>query len=358
MGLRTHRVRRQAGIIVAAVLLPLGGAAQAPVSPEWLFYMTGSDASFESFRAHVDHIDVVGPQVFAVKGDGVVWGEVDRRVLELAGQHGVRVMPLLVNRGFDQAEAHALLNDPAARARAVRSMVEIGRRDGFWGWQFDLENVHVGDRDRLTAFYREAARALHDAGMTLSIAVVPYTGEAGASSWHHYMAANWRGAFDVPALAGAGDFISYMTYAQHNVGSPPGPVAGLPWVRANLEHILTLGVPPDRISLGIPAYSGYWAPGYDASAAGTASLRPVYREVSHQRAVELLDRFRATPRWLPDQGTSMAFWEHDGVFEYLFLEDARAFRAKLALLEEYPGLRGISVWVLGAEHSDIFATKH
>lgn len=331
------------------VLLAAARPVSAQADYERLYYMTGGDASFESFRRNVAQIDVVGPQVFQVEGDGLVWGEVDARVLELSRGHGVRVMPLIVNPGFDQAEIHVLLNDAAARARAVRAMVEIGSRDGFWGWQFDFENIHVSDRDSLTAFYREAARALHEAGMTISIAVVPFTGMTGTSRWHRYMHANWRGSFDLVALAEAGDFLSYMTYAQHNAGSPPGPVAGLPWMRANLDHILSLGVPPDRISLGIPFYSGYWAPGYDDGTGGTAGLRPVYREISHARATGLLERHGAEVQWLPEQGTSMAYWEHDGVFQYLFLEDAASYWARLELLGEYPGLRGISVWVLGAE---------
>ena len=44
----------------------------ADTRPERLFYMTGSEASFESFRRNIDEIDVVGPQVFSVKGEEAI----------------------------------------------------------------------------------------------------------------------------------------------------------------------------------------------------------------------------------------------------------------------------------------------
>jgi spore germination protein YaaH len=42
-----------------------------------------------------------------------------------------------------------------------------------------------------------------------------------------------------------------MTYAQHTGGTTPGPVAGYPWVLACLRYVLALGVPPEKISLGL-----------------------------------------------------------------------------------------------------------
>ncbi|MEJ2218690.1 MAG: glycosyl hydrolase family 18 protein [Gemmatimonadota bacterium] len=335
-------------VLAAGVTMPAALEAQKSTRAETLFYLTDSDNGFASFRDHVDAISIVGPQSFAVDSDGVVWGEVDPRVLDLAKQHHVKVMPLVVNTGFDQAQIHALLNDRQARARAVATLVELGRRHKFWGWQFDLEDIHLTDRDSLTAFYRQTAKALHAAGMKLSIAVVPWDGRVGSTRWHRYMRANWREAYDLAALARIGDFISLMTYSEHNSGTPPGPVAGLPWMRANVEYTLSLGVPPERISLGVPTYSAHWQPGYQPGASGTGGLHPTAREIPYARAMSLLSRYGVEPQWLEQQGVYYAFWDHDGAFEYIFLEEHRSFAAKLDLLRQ-EGLRGISVWVLGDE---------
>ena len=44
----------------------------------------------------------------------------------------------------------------------------------------------------------------------------------------------------------------------------------------------------------------------------------------------------------------MAYWQNDGINEFLFLVDSRSMAARVALAKQY-GLRGYSVWVLGFE---------
>lgn len=315
-----------------------------------LFYMTGSDASYQSFVAHVDQITTVAPQVFSVDSLGVVWGDIDPRVTTLARQHHVHVVPLVVNPGFDEATIHRLLNDPAARMRALRSLVDLAMSRQLDGWQFDFENVSIADRDSLTAFFRETADSLHAHGKELSIAVAPSAGGIAASSFAAYMQESWQGAYDLPALAAAGDFISLMTYAEHGSLTTPGPIAALPWVTEMLDHALALGIPPAKLSLGMPTYSGWWHTVWDAR----NGAHIVGQEIGYDRATSLLQENHATPIWLAGAGVSYAFWPVAGTYEWLFIEDHRSFARKLQLLRSHPGLRGISVWVLGAEDPGIW----
>jgi len=323
-------------------------AGQRPF--ETLFYLRNNDAAIRSFAGNAEHITIIGPQTFSVRADGELRGQVDPRILDIARAHGVRVMPLFLNPGFDQTQAHALLDDPAARRRAVRTMVDLAVEQGFWGWQFDLENIHVSFRDRLTVFYREAAEALHAAGKTISIAVVPTDRAAGTDPFSTYMQENWRDSFDVAALAEIGDFVSWMTYAQHAGGTTPGPVAGLPWMREMMDWVLAQGVPPEKISLGVPSYSDHWMPTWDEN--NGARVRG--RDISFERANRLASDAGAEWIWLPEQGVHYAFWQRNVTFDWLFLEDARSFGLKLGLLDEYAGLHGISVWVLGTEDPAIW----
>ncbi len=316
---------------------------------ETLFYLRNDDLAIRSFADNAAHISIIGPQTFSVAADGRLRGRVDDRILQIARESEVKVMPLFLNPGFDQEIAHALLDDDVARARAVRALVDLARENDFWGWQFDMENIHVSYRDRLTDFYRQAAEALHQAGRTISIAVVPTDGSEGNDDFSVYMQENWRNSFDVVALAQAGDFISWMTYAQHAGGTTPGPVASLPWMREMIEWVLARGVPPEKLSLGIPSYSDYWLPTY-----GQAGARVRGRDISHARALELAATAGAEWIWLPEQGVSYTFWRRNATFDWLFLEDARSFARKLQLLDDYPGLRGISVWVLGTEDPEIW----
>ncbi len=335
-------------LLTCSLLCLRNGSAQRLES----IWYTGGDASnvLDDFRAHASQISILSPQAYRATPEGDVLGSVDPDVLAQAKKAGVRLMPLIHNRGFNQENIHRLLSDSTARARSIESMVRLGQENEYWGWQFDYENIHVSDRDALTVYFRETATALHKAGMILSIAVVPTNGSDGESSFAKYMQDNWRNSFDMKALADAGDFISLMTYAQHGGPTAPGPIGGLPWMREMIDYALDQGVPPEKISLGIPSYSGYWRPVFTDDAVA----RVGGREVSYQFTQERLAESGAKLRWLPDQGVSYAFWQNEGVFEWLFLEDSRSLKSKMDLYYSYPGFRGISVWVLGAEDPGVW----
>ena len=234
---------------------------------EALWYSSGSEVSTRSFLAHADQISIVSPQVFAFDRSGVIHGKVDTLVIAKAREAGVKLVPLVMNPGFDQPIMHHILTVPGPRHTAVRAITALCRDHKFAGIQFDIENVNVKDKDAFTSFSREVADSLHGVGCTLSAAVVPRLSEdPGPTTYHKWIFENWRGVYDYKALADVMDFLSYMTYAQHTGNSPSGPVAGYRWTEDCLKYILSLGVPPGKISLGLVSYSDHWYPSYDTVA--------------------------------------------------------------------------------------------
>ena len=338
---------RRALLLIGAAFYAGPGGAQAT---ERLFYYVDREDSYRSLVAHIDQITVLGPQVYTVDSLGLVYGSLDRRVLELSKAHGVKVMPLIVNEGFNQAALHRLLADTAARERAIASLVELCRRHGYWGIQFDIENVNIQDRDRYTAWFTDAARALHAGGFTISAAIVHQTDDLpGPTGYHRFLADSWR-TFDIAALGKVADFLSVMSYDQHTRRTPPGPVAGIPWVRSVAEHFLRY-MPAEKLSLGIPLYGDYWSARSDPS---PDRVRTAANSVSWFWGSSLAERNGAAVRWDDVQQVPYAQLDVGGTFEWLFLENARSFGAKLALMREKK-LRGFSAWVLGPEDPGIWS---
>jgi len=336
---------------LAVVLLALcaGGtaAAGAQTRPERIFYYVDREDSYNSFLAHVRQIDVLAPSSYGVDEQGIVWGDVDPKVIETAQRNNVKVMPLLVNRPFNKDLLHQLLSSSAARGRAVASMVELARRHNYWGFQIDFENVSIEDRDALTQFYREAADAMHRAGKILSIAVVHRPDElAGVSAYHGWMMADWRGGYDLKALADAGDFITTMTYSQHTRRTPPGPSASYPWTQDVVRYFLRF-MPPEKLSLGISTGAMHWYTSQEDRI--TPELARSYADnYSYVWAQHVAERNNAKWIWDDVQKMTYTYYPVAGTFEYIFLEDARSFATKLELMKQNR-LRGFSVWVLGPE---------
>jgi spore germination protein YaaH len=342
-------IRRGLVILCATVLL--AGKASGQYGGERLFYYVDREDSYTSLVRNIDQITVLAPQVYVVDSLGIMWGSLDRRVADLAKKHNVKVMPLFTNEGFQQPGLRRLLADTVARNRAIESMVALCKAHDYWGIQFDVENINISDRDRFTQWYSDAAKALHKAGYKISVAVVHKTEDgAGPTAYGRFMQDSWRGGYDIAALARAGDFISLMTYSEHTRRTTPGPVAGLPWTREALEYFLRF-VPAEKLSLGIPTYGGRWYTRYDPS--GTDRASSTSETVNWSWGSGIAERNGATIQWDPVQQVPYASYMVGGINEWLFLEDVRAFKAKLDLAKEKK-VRGFSVWVLGPEDPRIW----
>src|SRR5689334_59055 len=298
-------------LLLASLATLCGSSAYAQTArPEALWYMVQDEPSVQSFLAHADRISVVSPQVYYMDSVGVIWGSVDARVVAKAREQHVKLIPLVMNPGFDQASFHRVLTAPDARRRGVRALAALCRDQHFDGIQFDFENISVADKDAFTSFSREVGDSLHQIGCSLSAAVVPRASDfPGPTSYHQWIFENWRGAYDYKALADAMDFLSFMTYAQHTGGTPPGPVAGYPWMESALRYILSLGVPADKISLGIPSYSDWWYPTYEVR----TGARMSGHDIGYATAMGIIARNAAQLLWDDRQKASYSFWAADGV---------------------------------------------
>jgi len=332
-------------VILMLALLTLSFKLIGQTRSENLFYMTDSPESFESFKSNASQISVVCPQVFFVSKNGVLSGAVDRRVIEIAKANNIKIMPLLVNSGFNSKLLHDIVSDAVARKRAISMMLMYAKQYQLDGWQFDLEGLNIADKEDFTTFFKETATALHRENLQLSAALVHAVENVGGTTpFHNFLFESWRAGYSFKELAEAGDFISIMSYDQHTRRTPPGPVSGVDWMERIVKYLLAEGVAPGKLSLGIPNYSVHWFPDYTEEKGGFSNGR----QVGYSTVQYLLGKYNAEPVWNKKAGCNYAIWDNDGVYEYLYIEDAQSLKPKLDILAKYK-LRGISVWVLGRE---------
>lgn len=325
-------------------------AGHTQTKSENLFYMVDTPESFGSFKANVDQISIVCPQTFFVSNEGVITGTMDKRVLDISKANDVKVMPLIMNKGFNQETLHEIVSNPTSRKRSIEMMLELAKQHKLDGWQFDLEGLHISDRDDFTLFFKETAEAFHKEGLQLSAALVHmFENVGGPSAYHLFLYENWRAGYAMKELSEIGDFISIMTYDQHTRRTPPGPVAGKEWVEKIVDYILKEGVSPNKLSLGIPNYSVHWFADYSEKNGGFTNGR----QIKYNRVQHLLEKFDATTLWNEKAGCNYAIWDNGGVNEYVYIENGKSLKTKLDILKKYK-LRGISVWVLGSEAPDFW----
>lgn len=329
------------------------GVCHAQAKPVALFYMTDSPDSIRSFLAHSAKIDLLVPTWYQVDEDGLVSGGPNPMVLSISKKENLPVMPLIAL--FNKTEFHHLATNPLAQAQMNDAMVREAKLYGYTGFQIDFENISWTDRDALTALVKQTSEVLHKAGLQLSIASIPnapgYPGKGAFAKWIY---ADWRGAYDVAALAKYVDLFCLMTYDQQTRWTAPGPVAGWNWTVENLDYALKV-VPKDKLSLGIPVYGYHWYSGepIEDKATGDEKPNPSADYINAIDATQLAEAYNGKIQWDPEDRATFFYFYRDNLREWVFYTDLRTFRERYQLVEQR-GLEGFCSWVLGSEDPAIW----
>jgi len=317
-----------------------------------LRHHTSSQSS--SLKNHYHSIGMIISQAYQVDQNGKVWGHIDPDVADFVKNHGIKLMVMVTNVGFDKERAHQFLIRTAAQQRAIQSIISACNQNHYYGVQFDFEMIPLNDKKALTRFLTTAAAELHKKGFIVSFAVAPLVSDnPQPSEFLKRSYAIWEGAYDLKALGESADFLTIMTYDQHTHGTTPGPTASFPWAEQAIKHTLKF-VSSQKISLGIASYSSYWYTGTSfGSPGGKLTLR--MREIDYSTVKSLLQKNHVKLRWDEMAKINYAAYEHHWLDEYIFVENAKSLQAKLKLVKKYH-LRGVSVFRLGIEDPKIWET--
>jgi spore germination protein YaaH len=257
---------------------------------------------------------------------------------------------------FNKKSFHLLAANAGAQKQMNDALIRECKLHGYAGFQFDLENVDYLDRDALSALVKTTADALHAAGLQLSIATVPNApGYPGSTAFGKWIYTDWRGAYDLAALAKSVDLICLMTYDQNTRWTTPGPVAGWDWTVDNMKYALQV-VPKEKLSLGIPLYGYHWYTGAPTTDKATGEEKPNLSGdyISAPDAEQLAATWHGKIEWDSDDRTSYFFFYRDQMHEWVYFTDPRTFRERYQLVEQR-GLEGFCSWVLGEEDPEIWA---
>lgn len=293
------------------------------------FYDQGASPSSGTILPLVDAnraaISDLAPRWYTVMPDGSLRDLSQNFVKTWAHHNNIGLMPLVTNGNGTSAFLLGAGNCTAgACARAVNALSAMLHRENYAGLNIDFELLKPQARQGLVAFMRQLhARtlAMHE---QLTIDVIPAGNRRQAA-----------GAYNFTALAQNSDDIVLMTYDAHDSTSRPGPVAPLSWVRQRVQLALRLGVPANRLILGLADYGYNW----------TSSGRG--RTVSLKQAQSLAQRFGVKVLRSSD-GEPHFTYRSGGITHTVWYEDGRAILPKIQLARQLR-LKGLALWVAGDE---------
>lgn len=230
---------------------------------------------------------------------------------------------------MEREQLHQLLSSRQNRSRLIKQLSDLAVRDKYDGVNIDFEFIAPEDGPYFTLFLQELKAALGP-GMTLSAAVFARTGEE-----------KWATAYNYKAIGEAVDLVVVMAYDYSYLGSKPGPVAPLWWVK-KVAGYMQGQMASDKILMGMATY------GYDWGSDGDA------RTITAPKLQQIMDKYMVAYHF--DQASMSPYYTYNdekGHSHQIWMENKESLNAKWAMCRD-ERLGGVSFWRIGTGFSEIY----
>lgn len=305
-------------------------------------------AALASISKNLQSNYIILAQAYHINKIGEVSGELDKDIIDFGKQHSIKLMAMITNSNFNPVKVHQFLTNSNAQKKSLEAILNECNKNHLYGVQFDFEMVPLADKNLLTHYYDEAATLLHKNKFTVSFAVAPTVTDDNFSSYYQKKSYQiWQGAYDLKKLGAIADFITIMAYDQHAEGTIPGPTASILWVEQVIKHALRF-IPADKLSLGIPTYSSLWYMGKSGE-----RITMKYDAIDYELVNDIFHKYHPPELWDAVDQVHYTFYEINWLNRFVFLEDEKSFKPKVALAKKY-NLKGISIFRLGIEDPKIW----
>ena len=317
---------------VASSLASCRGEDSSPLPNRIVLgYYTGDTDSLASAEASGTPLNEVAMDQIAVDAEGDLHGTLSSDLLVSDRSQGKLSYATVSNFGatdFDPNIAHGAM--VTHRGATLQNILALAKTPGLTGINLDFEGISPSDRDTYSDFVAGLATLLHTQGSMLMLSIPAKSSDDPSDDW------TWP--FDYAAIGKTADFIQVMTYDEHVPGQPPGPVAGLDWMTADLNYAVSQ-INADKILLGLPAY------GYDFDVTHGTGVR-----VDWTGSAALVKSTGAHPIWDPvTESEHFDYTADDGSMHQVWYETVQGIQDKAHLTVSLK-LAGVSMWALGFEN--------
>lgn len=299
-----------------------------------------------------DSLNVISPNYFDITDQGklnVNWTLQSAFITEMH-RRGIKVVPFLSNHWNKTAGINALNN----KEQLVNDIVAAINAYHLDGVNVDIEGVGHEYRDAFTEFVK-LLRSKIPSQKELSVSVA-----ANPNHWK----TGWHGFYDYKALSKYANYLMIMAYDEtwEAPDSPIGAVASLGFAERSIQYAINLGVPKNKIVIGLPFYGRIWK--LDGPTLENQVITG--KGISMNKVEPLVDQFNGAYRFDEKSQTPYAeFTIPKGKSTFLgstkltegryvvWYENERSIKSKLRLPMKY-GINGTGSWSLSQETHSIW----
>lgn len=207
-------------------------------------YMEGEGDYINKNSASVG-IDIISPTWFDVAGSDSstidVIDKADRNYTKTAHRNGYEVWARIYETNVNRAKL--IFNDAKINSSIIDKIVKLALDYDVDGVNIDFEGLGLSNKDGFTAFVAALSQKLKANGISVSVDIT----KPEVSSYNFY---------DRAALSKYCDYMILMAYGEHGSSlSEAGSAASYQWVEKAVIDTINLGVPKDKLILGVPFYT-------------------------------------------------------------------------------------------------------
>lgn len=297
------------------------------------YYYPEDKSSYNQMVENTSSINSIATDTYTIDTKGNLSGNVPKEQIAYANDNKIKPLAMITNK-FNRDLAKALLESSDNRKLLIKNILNTLKTNNYKGVNIDFENVYYYDRDYYTSFLKELYRELNSQGFIVTASVPAKTSDNLKDSW--------SGAYDYKEIAKYTDQVILMTYDEHSLNGPSGPVASINWVKTVIKYAASI-IPTSKIVLGVASY------GYDWSSNGVKAygIDAIYK---------LAETYNAEIEW--NDVSKSAFFKYkdkSGISHTVWFENSTSLSYKLDIANDN-NLAGIAIWRLGLENEDYWST--
>jgi len=233
------------------------------------------------------------------------------------------------------------LGNPTAQQTFITNTINLLNARGGKGVNIDFEGMGASHKAGFTTFMQNLSTQLKAANPNYEVSMALY-------------AVDWSAVFDIPNLENYVDLFIIMGYDYYWSGSATaGPDAPLFNFQTSYNYTLTksvtyylnLGVPNNKLLLGLPYYGREWSTTSNAvpsSTTGAYSGSRTFAAVKNAPGTYS----PATYSWEPTSFSSL-YTRYTGTeWRQCWIDEGRSMRYRFKMVNER-GIGGIGIWALG-----------
>ncbi len=274
-----------------------------------------------------DAVDVLVPTWFSFatdengKTDGKIISLADKTYVDSAHSKGRKVWGLITDN-FNSSVSRSVVVSSKTREYVINQITSYVKQYNLDGINVDFENIPSDSMREFTQFLRELSVALNNIDVCLSIDV--YTPEP------------WSLYYNRDEFGEIVDYFIVMGYDEHTSSSEEtGSVATKKWSEESITLTMKVGVPAEKLLLGIPFYTRMWKENPD----GSFETDAYGMERGYKAMTDIGGHFT----WLEEIGQNYAETEYNGFVYKMWLEDEKSVEERLKLINKH-NIAGVAAW--------------